>query len=187
MTDLAVVDTNVPLVANGAMAEATTECVQACIGELREFIDDRKRLVIDDGWFILREYKHKLSSSGQRNWGDAFLKWVLNNQGNAARCERVTITPSDGKGPEAKDFHEFPHTPALKSFDPSDRKFVAVANVHAQKPPISQALDSKWLGWRDALKAVGITVNFLCPGDAARIYKKKFPKQTTRRRRRSNE
>ncbi len=45
----------------------------------------------------------------------------------------------------------------------SDRKFVAVANAHPDKPPIMHATDSKWWAWKDALKDVGITVHFLCP------------------------
>jgi len=51
----------------------------------------------------------------------------------------------------------------LEVFDKSDHKFVAAANAHPAKPPILQATDSKWWGWKDALMEVGITVQFLCP------------------------
>ena len=51
----------------------------------------------------------------------------------------------------------------LSSFDPDDRKFVAVANAHPGKPPIMEATDRQWWGWKEALHDAGITVHFLCP------------------------
>jgi hypothetical protein len=58
----------------------------------------------------------------------------------------------------------FTHRFRLRAnFDNSDRKFVAVANAHPDKPEILQATDSKWWGWKDALAKVGITVSFMCP------------------------
>ena len=56
------------------------------------------------------------SQSWQPNAGDAFLflKWVLINQANPNRCERVSITQT-----VENDFAEFPRSPALEKFDPS--------------------------------------------------------------------
>ena len=62
----------------------------------------------------------------------------------------------------------------MSKFDPSDRKFVAVANAHPGKPSILQATDSKWWGWKDALLECGIKVEFLCPAEIANAYKRKF-------------
>jgi hypothetical protein len=63
----------------------------------------------------------------------------------------------------------FPDDPDLAQFDPSDRKFVAVAAAHPERPPILQAADSKWLAWEKPLRRHDITVEFLCPDDIERF------------------
>ncbi len=163
------VDTNVPIAANGG-DEVAPDCVLACISAVRDVIEGRRRLVVDDGWHIIGEYMHELSPSGQPGVGDGFLKWVLNNQSTGC-YDFVSITP---KSEDAGEFEEFPASAGLEPFDRSDRKFVAVANAHAAKPPILQALDSKWWGWKDALAAAGVTVEFLCPEEVKAAYERKF-------------
>ena len=81
-------------------------------------------------------------------------------------CESVPITLVDGLEIE---FDEFPDDPALKRFDEDDRKFIAVARAHPDKPPILQAVDSKWLNFRDALHQKGVRVEDLCPEDVQRF------------------
>lgn len=169
MNGLVVVDTNVPLTANG-VATASAECVRACAEALLEIMTDRRAIAIDDGWRILREYMGKLRPSGQPGLGDRFLKWVLTNRENPLRCEQVTIRP---RGSE-HDFEEFPGTADLAAFDPSDRKLVAVAAAHPCRPPILEGVDSKWWGWRVGLEAAGIRVHFLCPDDVRTTYEAKF-------------
>jgi hypothetical protein len=71
-------------------------------------------------------------------------------------------------------FDSFPDHADLAMFDPPDRKFVAVACAHPQKPPILQATDSKWLDWAEPLKRCGITVEFICQDDIARFHANKF-------------
>jgi hypothetical protein len=179
VTKLVVVDTNVPLVANGAEEEVSPNCVVACVDALMEILTDKRSIAIDDDWRILREYIRKLSPSDQPGVGDRFLKWVLTNQANPARCVHVSITPrSDDK----EDFEEFPNEPGFKSFDRSDRKFVAVARAHPERPPILEALDSKWWGWREPLKQVGVAVMFLCEDEIQVLYERKFGQRRRRRR-----
>jgi AAA ATPase domain len=84
---------------------------------------------------------------------------------------RVSITPMD-RPPRL--FEQFPEHDALQTFDPSDQKFVAVANAHPDKPPILQATDSKWWGWKDALRECGIIVEFLCQDEIQQTYERKF-------------
>lgn len=170
MNGLVVVDTNVPIAANGGN-EVSPECVLACVVAVRDLIENRRRLALDDGWLIVHEYMNNLRADGQPGWGHRFLKWVLSNQANAACCERVALTVRDEA---AGEFAEFPTPPGLHAFDPSDRKFVAVANAHRERPPILQALDSKWWGWKDALAAAGIAVEFLCPDEVKTTYEQKF-------------
>jgi hypothetical protein len=166
-------------VVNGK-AGAFPACVTACVDALIEILSDQKSIAIDDGWRILREYSNKLSPSGQPGVGDQFLKWALTNQANPFRCIRVPITPLlDDK----ENFEEFPNEPGLASFDRADRKFVAVACAHPDRPPILEALDSKWWGWREPLKRAGVTVIFLCQDEIQVLYERKFGQRRGRKRR----
>ena len=128
-----------------------------------------KTLVIDAGNEMFDEYRNKLVLSGQAGLGNAFLKWVHDNRWGLPAENRVEIHP-DGNG----SYREFPNHAGLVAFDLSDRKFIAVANAHSKKPPILQAADSKWWGWKEALAEEGISVKFLCPEYVKSIYEKKF-------------
>jgi len=158
---ICVVDTNVPVVANGKSKQASPQCVIFCTQRLLVLTNSGK-LVLDDQWRIIKEYLKNLRSEGQPGVGDAFLKWVLTNMSNPNRCELVSITPINSNG---TNFKEFPSDFRLRNFDPSDRKFIAVAFAHSQHPPILQAVDSKWWKIRDILLEHDIIVEFLCPAD----------------------
>lgn len=167
----AVVDTNVLLVANHQHPDVSPACVEACVRALLR-LQQSGTVVIDDGYRILREYQHKTRAAAPRGVGDVFLKWLLRNLGDPRRVAQVAITEL----PEQM-FAEFP-APALQAeFDPSDRKFAAVAGAHPDRPPIWQAADCKWLNWWPALAAHGVRVEFLCPGDALAFHRHKFPHQ----------
>ncbi len=166
------VDTNVPITANRAVDPGTIPqdeiaCVLACV-EAIEHVIRRSGLVIDAGNEIYDEYRHKLSLSGQPGIGDSFLKWVHDHRWTLPEIDRVSITKN------GESYIEFPDHDELGGFDRSDRKFVAVANAHPNKPPILQATDSKWWGWQFALAEVGITVHFLCPEYAQAKYAEKM-------------
>ncbi|MGA2657291.1 MAG: hypothetical protein ABSH34_07200 [Verrucomicrobiota bacterium] len=163
-----VVDTNVAVVANGRSGQAGDSLVEKCIDAILE-LAGRGGLVLDDGGLIFDEYRQNLSLSGQPGTGDAFMKWVHDHQWNPGLCERRTITCLDEDGP---DFNEFPRAEALRAFDRSDRKFVAVANARKPKRPILEAVDFKWWGWKDALSAEGIRVVFLDEQAAEAGYRK---------------
>ena len=100
-----------------------------------------------------------LSLSGQPGAGDAFMKWVFQNQANESHCELVPITLINCI---EQDFEEFPDDPDLADFDRSDRKFVAVALTSQHSPPVLNATDSDWWKWRQALERNGIEIEFLC-------------------------
>jgi len=151
-----IVDTNVLLVASKKAPQASLTCVLACVKYLQN-LKESGILVIDSNRLIIREYENKNCGSGQPNVGDAFLKWVLTHQATS-RCEQVSITQI-----AENDFAEFPRSPSLKKFDPSDRKFVAVALTHHTNPAIANAVDSDWRNYEKALAKYGIKVNFLCP------------------------
>lgn len=154
-----VVDTNVILVANRQHEDVSEACVVSCAKRLQEIMTSG-RVAIDAGYQVLKEYQQKTQPQVGKRPGDAFVKWLLRNNANPLRCDQVMLV----EHPE-RVFESFPEDPRLANFDPPDRKFVAVAAAHVRKPHISQAADSKWLGWAPALRECGITVEFLCPKD----------------------
>ena len=158
-----IIDTNVLLVASKKAPQASEACELACEKHLQNLMNAGV-LVIDNQWLIIKEYMHKNSQSGQPNAGDKFLKWVLLNHTNPNRCEKVTITQI-----AENDFAEFPRSPDLAKFDPSDRKFVAVALTHPAKPAIVNAVDSDWRNYEEALANHGISINFLCSELVAKV------------------
>ena len=160
---MVVVDTNVVVVANGRSEQASSDCVETCGERLEEIMRGEKTLVLDNRWIILREYMQNLRSNGA-DVGDRFLGWILVNKDD--RCDLVSITSVDGSDNE---FEEFPPDPALKDFDPADRKFVAVALAHSERPPILQAVDSQWWDFRDAFRRNSVTVEFICEDDIQRL------------------
>lgn len=162
-----VVDTNVPINANMSVSNELLPCALACI-QIIETVIKKKNLVLDENDEIFDEYKHHLDFSGQPGVGDKFLKWVHDNQWNLPPENRVQITKNGDS------YNEFPVHAGLEDFDKSDRKFVAVANAHPKKPPIFQATDSKWWGWKDALSEVGIKVDFVCPEYIKKKYEEKM-------------
>src|SRR5438105_3889148 len=119
LPDLCVVDTNVPVIANGKEADASIECEIACIDAVQTIVRSKK-IVMDDADLILNEYRHYLSFAGQPGVGDEFMKWVHDHLWDDTRCVRVPLTPTNNS------FVELPAVPELQGFDASDRKFAAV-------------------------------------------------------------
>jgi hypothetical protein len=154
-----VVDTNVILVANGQHLDVSPTCVAACASRLHDIVKNGC-VAIDDEHRILKEYQNKTEPYTGRRAGDAFLRWLLRNNANPQRCEQVPLVEHAERG-----FESFPDDDRLANFDPPDRKFVAVAAAHPDKPPILQAADSKWLAWNEGLVAHGVKIDFLCPTD----------------------
>jgi hypothetical protein len=138
-----VIDTNVLVVANGKAEQAGLDCIVACVNAL-EHVKKRGRLVLDESMLIFDEYQRYCSFSGQPGVGDAFFRWVFNNRYNNRRCEQVRLTPI---ADPLREFEEFPDEAALLSFDPSDRKFVAVALASQHSPSVLNAVDSDWWDW----------------------------------------
>jgi hypothetical protein len=167
MRNPVVVDTNVLLVANGGPSYSNS-CILACARQLLE-IQKSGCVVLDYGHEILSEYAKKQAPKGQPGLGFQFWKWLLNTKSNIDHCAYVTITKAEPKG-----YTEFPDHKGLATFDPSDRKFVAVTVAHGSWPPILQAADSKWWGWQASLKECGITVEFLCSTEIEEKFRKKM-------------
>ena len=153
-----VVDTNVAIAANGRGTHADEQCQLACVQRLRSLAAGEV-VAIDRTELILNEYKKHLRFSGMPGVGDMFFKHVFNNQSRNKYVRRVAVTPT---GDPARGFEELPQN----TFDPSDRKFLAVAVV--ADAVVLNATDSDW-GEQGALMGeLGVEVRELCPQHASR-------------------
>lgn len=151
-----VIDTNVLIAANQIdCPQAKPTCVLTC-QQFLQTIQQTGIVVLDRHRLILSEYGNKVYPNRARV-GDKFLKWLLINQGNPKYCTQIEITPHS-----TRQFAEFPDDSELADFDPSDRKFVAVAIAHPEHPNIHNAVDSDWSEYQAAL-AHYVTVVQLCP------------------------
>ncbi len=154
-----VIDTNVLLVADRQAEQMSRQCRVACEKRL-EKVRSGEQVVLDHSYLILGEYQNKLDPNRRPTPGSAFLKWLLQRRKMTQHVCFVTITATNE---ERTVFAEFPaDAQLLEEFDPADRKFVAVANAHGEKPPILQSADSKWLGWESRLASHGIRLEVLC-------------------------
>jgi hypothetical protein len=165
-----VVDTNVATTANAINGGAPAACVVASARALQQVMT-RGHLYIDAEKRIITEYRRNLSAKGQPGPGDAFLKWLLTHEWNDQQITRVPLTP---KADDPEDFNELPAATDGTVYDPSDRKFLAVARAHPDHPPILQAFDSKWWGWQSALREISVNIYFLCPKEIAAKYHEKM-------------
>lgn len=155
-----ILDTNVLITANGGADHASMACVNASVDQLIE-IKENGRVLIDETGFILDEYSRHMSHRGQPGTGDAFFKWLWENQGHIDLCTRINIHPRDENGTS---FPAFPEDDInLSSFDLSDRKFVAVAIASGEFPPIINATDTDWWNFQEALADHSVTICFICP------------------------
>ena len=152
-----VIDTNVAVVANGKTEQAGPGCILNCIVRLRQ-VRDEYRVLLDSRNLILEEYLRNLNLSGQPGLGDAFFKWLFDNQANPEHCRRIAVNLQADRG-----FEEFPDDPSLSGFDQDDRKFVAVAVASGTGPTILNASDTDWWDYRHELRRYGVEVDFLCP------------------------
>jgi hypothetical protein len=134
-----VIDTNVAAVAQGLHQEASSACQISCI----EFLikaQSNGRVSIDEAGLIASEYIKVLGASGRPGVGRAFVKWLLDNQYDDRRSERVPLTAR----PDWRLFDQFPDDNELRLFDSDDRKFVAVAVASEFEAVIYNAVDSDY-------------------------------------------
>lgn len=166
--DAVIVDTNVIVIANDT-DDKRADCRDRCQDRLQQIIAQQEKVVIDDKRRILGEYQNNTRPNIRKGIGDLFVKRLLQNLGNPNICTMVPITSLTGNG---TDFEEFPDDNALISFDPDDRKFIAVALAHkrdtGQTPPILLAIDRGWLQFMAAFANHGVSVNLICEEDMQR-------------------
>lgn len=161
----AVVDENVPIVANDVARiatnrkplapQASNKCRLAAVRFLRDQIANGV-IVIDNGGACLSKYRKRLSGKGQPGVGDAFLRHLSDNAYNSARVEQVELQEIDGE------YCAFPDDVSLETFDHDDRIFVALALSSALTPQLINAADSDYRQHARALAKAGVVVNEIC-------------------------
>ena len=153
-----VVDTNVAMAANGRDTHADLECQLDCIEKLAAICREAV-VVLDDGDLIFEEYSRQLFFKGDPGTGDKFFKHVHDHKYGESRVKRVPITPCSD---DLRGFQELP----ANEFDPSDRKFLAVAVV--AQAEILNATDSDWSEQEALTSDLGVSVRQLCPQHASK-------------------
>lgn len=154
-----VIDTNIPVTANGQNSNAKPEC-RLCTIDFLEAMIARGRLILDVAGAVQQEYQTNLTV-GQPGVGNRFLQAFLTAA--SKRIERVNIRKqSDGE------YVDFPATASLKKFDRSDRKFAALSKKAGA--PVANAVDSDWLIFRADLEKEGVKVEFICGCDRKRWF-----------------
>lgn len=150
-----VLDTNVALVAVGAFevdgGQPTRQLKVWCLNQLDDIMNGRVKLIIDEAREFVSEYMRKTPNFPL---GEQFIKWLSQNMWQLGGVETVPIHKTTGG------YEEFPADKDLQEFDLADRKFVAVAIAHPQKPPVLEATDGKWWKWEKTLSRHGIRVEF---------------------------
>lgn len=172
MSNCYIIDTNVPAIASRSASQLDDlelECAEACLLYLRKMMTSSDiQIVLDYDYLVVKEYRRILSKISYSNgFNEEFLKWVFMKM-SADDYQFVKIHK------EGTSFLEYPNHDDLSSFDREDRKFIALANAHQDKPPIIEGTDCKWWGIVNALKSFGITVVFPCEKYIMQKYQKKI-------------
>ncbi len=150
-----VIDTNVLVVAS----DPTRDCSEHCFDFLEKILRDKSVIFIDVFFDKERqsfcseiedEYKKNIDS---QDYAYQFLRKIFDHDPNSIIC-RVVV-----KKDEDENYLDFPSD--LKNFDPSDKKFVAVAIASNQNPEIVNAVDSDWKQYETVLKKY-VKLKFLC-------------------------
>ncbi len=160
-----VVDTNVPVVANGRAdsengKQPSIECRESTIRFLAWVLDKGKILLDIDGE-VQREYHTYLNPHGQPGVGDRFYLQVLRSA--PSKIERHELP----KGQDGE-YVDLPRQLIEVGFDPSDRKFAALAK--RAEATVANATDSDCLIHYETIIAAGIRLKFICGPDSTRWF-----------------
>lgn len=155
-----VVDTNVAIVANGKPNPGdpklpSISCRMAAVSFLNELVK-KGTVLLDLEGAVQDEYRRYLNPRGAPGVGDRFYQIILHS--SPKLVARVALPKrSDGE------YENLPQSIIDAGFDPSDRKFVALALKEGA--PVHNATDSDWIEHATALTAEGVRVVNLCGCD----------------------
>jgi hypothetical protein len=156
------IDTNVAVVANGHSGieqerQPTLSCRLATVQFLTRILKSGQIFVDLEGE-IIAEYRRHLNPKGQPGVGDQFYREILNSHPN--RIFRVSLPKRDDR-----EFVDCPQLLIEVNFDPSDRKFAAMASKTGAR--VVNATDSDWINNAQEIEQSGIVVENLCGCDDA--------------------
>jgi hypothetical protein len=118
-------------------------------------------ILVDAAGEVLTEYRRYLNPHGQPGVGDRFYMTILMSL--PARVKRVDLRlREDGQ------YVDLSQLIIDAGFDPSDRKFAALAAKEGS--PVYNATDSDWIEQAEVLAAEGVEVVHLCGCDQARWF-----------------
>ena len=164
-----IVDTNVPVVANGQNPDVADACIDACKLFIAG-IPGKRVVLLDTADEIRAEYAQALRNGRPYQLGDQFLLFVYQHQYDSRHVRRVDLPkhPDDA-------FVDFPAARELATFDRADRKFAALARKTGIA--VTNATDSDWADHAPVLNAHGISVEFLCGCKKANWFKQSRRRQ----------
>lgn len=166
-----VIDTNVLMLAHYPPPPERERCSLQCIEWL---IETRKRLtnneeeyiLLDEKGLVLQEYNqqfqqvHKHVPAGEQSLAFAFLLWLFEQLGNQDIVQMLPLQlERNGEMVTAVVPEDLPG-----SFDPNDRKFLALALAWHNLAVIHNATDTDWNEIEDWISQTeGIELHQLCP------------------------
>jgi hypothetical protein len=169
-----ILDTNVPVMASVAPNLCKDEELvmqKKCMEYIRQLTTKGdNKIVLDMKHEIMTEYENNVNKN--TSMGKLFFRWLYNYTPKMDMDDLLELKRDDrGR------YKDYPYDEITKNFDESDKKFVALANLHGEKPPIIEAADGKWLGYVDAFAKYGIKIEFLDYDYANKMYRKKILKK----------
>ncbi len=170
MNDKIIMDTNVAVKAATPQQdckEEEWEMRKMCVDFIRNLVKNpNSKLVLDLGFEIIKEYRNRIPKN--TNEGQIFWRWFDTYIGRISLEDFVKLD-KDAEG----NYKRFPLEDRTKEFDLNDRKFVALSRTHSEHPPIVEAADGKWLGFKEVFEEYGVHIEFLDMDYAKMMYKRK--------------
>lgn len=171
MSNKIIMDTNVAAKAATPIKECKEEELdlqQECMAFIKRFVDNPdSKLVLDADYEISKEYRNRISMN--TTVGKIFWRWFNLYLKRIAAVDFVKLEKDT-----AGNHMMFPMEKRTKEFDSSDRKFIALARTHFEHPPIIEAADAKWLGYKDVFEEYGVHIEFLDMEYAEMMYARKI-------------
>lgn len=150
-----VIDTNVPIVANGDSERVTIGCRLAAVQLLQRAVD-KGMIFLDSAGAIQDEYRRYLNPRGEPGVGDRFYLEVINS--DPKKVARIDV--EKGNNGQYTDLSE---EIIASAFDQGDRVFAAVARK--SKAKVYNTVDTDWVEHRAVIEKCGVPIVFLCGPD----------------------
>lgn len=162
MKPVYIMDTNVAKVADfDDSPQASLACQKRCYEFVEAIVITKKfRLILDTTWMVMGEYRNVIKKKG--GIGEQLIRLLSSTIGSGEYSLLVPITRQNGS------FIEFPDDSRLEKFDPSDRKWIALARAYIQSypdqppSPIVEATDDKWHAFEAVFKEYGVMIDWIC-------------------------